>query len=96
MVEPNDCRAAIIAFERMRIVAVALADTTISSYSLVRTYQREVECQRKMLFIAAHAHQPPLLVRGLKNSSSMSISSTCCALKGWIPCPNTLQSVSMT
>ena len=33
-----------------------------SSYSLVRTYQREVERQRKMVLKAEHAHQRLLLV----------------------------------
>lgn len=38
-----------------------------SSYSLVRTYQREVERQRKMVLKAEHAHQRLLLVvQGLK------------------------------
>ena len=38
-----------------------------SSYSLVRTYQREVESQRKMVLKAEHAHQRLLLeVQGLK------------------------------
>jgi ParB family chromosome partitioning protein len=38
-----------------------------SSYSLVRTYQREVERQRKMVLKAEHAHQRRLLVvQGLK------------------------------
>ena len=38
-----------------------------SSYSLVRTYQREVERQRKMVLKAEHAHQRLLLVvLGLK------------------------------
>lgn len=38
-----------------------------SSYSLVRTYQREVESQRKMVLKAEHAHQSLLLVvQGLK------------------------------
>jgi len=39
----------------------------ISSYSLVRTYQKEVERQRKMVLKAEHAHQRLLLVvQGLK------------------------------
>jgi ParB family chromosome partitioning protein len=33
-----------------------------SSYSLVRTYQREVECQREMVLKTEHAHQRLLLV----------------------------------
>lgn len=38
-----------------------------SSYSLVRTYQKEVERQRKMVLKAEHAHQRLLLVvQGLK------------------------------
>jgi hypothetical protein len=38
-----------------------------SSYSLMRTYQREVERQRKMVLKAEHAHQRLLLVvQGLK------------------------------
>jgi ParB family chromosome partitioning protein len=38
-----------------------------SSYSLVRTYQREVERQRKMVLKAEHAHQRLLMVvQGLK------------------------------
>ena len=38
-----------------------------ASYSLVRTYQREVERQRKMVLKAEHAHQRLLLVvQGLK------------------------------
>ena len=38
-----------------------------SSYSLVRTYQKEVDRQRKMVLKAEHAHQRLLLVvQGLK------------------------------
>ena len=41
--------------------------TSSYSYSLVRTYQREVERQRKMVLKAEHAHQRLLLVvQGLK------------------------------
>ena len=36
--------------------------TPTSSYSLVRTYQREVERQRKMVLKAEDAHQRLLLV----------------------------------
>ncbi len=44
-----------------------------SSYSLVRTYQREVERQRKMVLKAEHAHQRLLLVvQGLKSCSLTS------------------------
>lgn len=45
----------------------SLAKPPASSYSLVRTYQREVERQRKMVLKAEHAHQRLLLVvEGLK------------------------------
>jgi ParB family chromosome partitioning protein len=38
-----------------------------TSYSLVRTYQKEVDRQRKMVLKAEHAHQRLLLVvQGLK------------------------------
>jgi ParB family chromosome partitioning protein len=47
--------------------SLAQIKTPASSYSLVRTYQREVERQRKMVLKAEHAHQRLLLVvQGLK------------------------------
>ena len=51
-----------------------------SSYSLVRTYHREVERQRGMIVEAEHLHQRLLLVvQGLKKLFDMSISSICFA-----------------
>ena len=45
----------------------SIAPLPTSSYSLVRTYQREVDRQRKMVLKAEHAHQRLLLVvEGLK------------------------------
>jgi ParB family chromosome partitioning protein len=45
----------------------AQINSPTSSYSLVRTYQKEVERQRKMVLKAEHAHQRLLLVvQGLK------------------------------
>jgi ParB family chromosome partitioning protein len=43
------------------------ARTPDTSYSLVRTYQKEVDRQRKMVLKAEHAHQRLLLVvQGMK------------------------------
>lgn len=45
-----------------------------SSYSLARTYQREVELQRKMVLKAEHAYQRLLqVVQGLKSSLPTSL-----------------------